>query len=1550
MVTESFLVTALPHTADPAASFHLSLFVTHRLTPDGAEGVVGDFPNVVDWADRLADSTLTLLGRNGGGATVTVQATPLLAAVVAADWPRVFPSDLVVRPWQTPDPTAVPWRSFPAHRMQQHALLVQAASVFSSPVASPTVAGNALTPSVMNSIGLGQFSRRLTVAQLFVPELDLDGMATGFLDDISGGGIVGEGIGTSGFSSGGFAPLTLLTADAHRTRRFYQRPEEQHPYVATPVPGAKGVPVAKPAPDFHERASMLGDVSPLLRRIGLIIDVHVDDTSLLTDLVQIQATLDVPDLDNAIATQPWTACAVVGTAFFITSATGDYTGPLLRLGDEERFRVLDLDPDASGLKLEQYVRTLPRMLASEVNGDPMSSAPPTLRATGFSLARVDRGEALQDRLTGAPAKDAAVVAGTAPPLNLEDLARGIRLEVWDDVSTEWHSLHQRRIDVEVEGAGVVVADGADTGFLQGAALTRADGPNGGVAGADYYTHEVVAGWDGWSLAAPRPGKVVVHEDGEELLLDAPDPDPDPVNPVSVTSRVAPLTLPWLRYGRAYAFRAWTVDLAGNSAPHDVAGPPAPAVAAAASRDAGAAGDTGAARDARGALDRAVREVAASRLGELERDATTVPGRVENRQALDELRTELCVLRPPAVTGPRQGEDVPGLDLTAFAPTGFEDVDHLVRQRLAERRERRRPAAASRRTRIEATFAEHASSGGRLMERTDTQLDPDIYAAALAAAATTDPGLPGLDAGVVALIADLVTTPRPFLRWDPVIEPVVVPRHPYTEAESLLTMVVRSGVEGPSGETGLDMTIVPPATYAAQVLAAHPGLGLVWRSDSQRHVAPPKTSQLEAEFHGMFDAAIGGATATDVRAALAVALRESGTFLDATIADLTTAGARLPQPGIAFHTSPTAEIPDAATPADLERGAGLTPGQYVVHDTDQLVLPYLPDPMAAGVSLVFPDAGRDHHLFWLFAIEGVTAPYPGQWPEPRPFRIVLESGAQLAGRFDGGLIRFQIPPGEQLRMRLSSSLDRSQLDLLGLWHSLPEVLRNLDVLAEAAADGWLWWLTPATEMRLVHAVPRPVEAPRPTILLPFRLPGDTAVALFGGVDLHGPSTERLDVDAAWSEWVDDITKPGPTRIDVVAAAANTTVGYDEDLIVLANQDAELPLPDGTVLRLHKAIHQLGDTRHRDIDYRMRATTRYREYFDPRVVPTPDDLSVVGPVRRIDVPSTARPAKPVVRDVLPLFRWFEETEPEQPFAMRRTRRSGLRLYMDRPWYSSGDGELLGVVLAFGNDAATTDHVSQWGSDPVFLQQGPASRSLLPLVDIVHLFGLDDRPEGGRPVGPPVVRTLVDVPGNPAVWVLGYQPEFSTDRGMWFVDVAIDPGAAIWPFVRLGVARYQPSSLAGLHLSPVVQCDFVPLPPERIATVARTDRRHVRVVVTGPVGVPGGLGSFIATPSFAQLLSASRVMRVRLERKIPEIDTDLGWRTVASQDLPILGFDGTVVSWAGEIELPVSLPPRRPGTSATWRVAVEEWERLPADPDPATGAGGVAVRMVYADHLAL
>ena len=110
--------------------------------------------------------------------------------------------------------------------------------------------------------------------------------------------------------------------------------------------------------------------------------------------------------------------------------------------------------------------------------------------------------------------------------------------------------------------------------------------------------------------------------------------------------------------------------------------------------------------------------------------------------------------------------------------------------------------------------------------------------------------------------------RSFLRWEPVPAPVVLERRGFGEGESQLRMVVRSTLG------------VTPDTYVAlprvTALPGHTAADTAYLATDTRWVAPPRTSQQMAEYHGVFDPAFGaGATPADVAAAYAVGERESG---------------------------------------------------------------------------------------------------------------------------------------------------------------------------------------------------------------------------------------------------------------------------------------------------------------------------------------------------------------------------------------------------------------------------------------------------------------------------------------------------------------------------------------------------------------------------------------------------------------------------------------------------------------------------------------------------
>ena len=1481
-MSEVFTLTALPYSCASGADHHVSLFVGPFLDPDGK---LGDFKLFSRWPlALLGEASFELSDQNG-----VIAAEPLLEALDPDAYKKVFPKRTPVRAPERPEFLDRRWRTFPAAELQNAGKAVHLASLYADPTTPPAPSRHPLTRTVMAFIP-GEGKREYDESVLtrgFDALVESDGPLEAIEEIVEG---------KSWFER--------LAFQLHRARRYYERPESQGKYQERPTAGAQAPKLPRPKPDFHERCTLAGDHPALLRRLGLVVDLRVEDPDRLRTSAWLSAHLAFEGMPQmCISTR--TPCEAAGDDLVTVPEGADWAQGRLRLGDGERFALLDVDADGTALKLDRFIWTLPRLLRAEQNDDPVNAAAPALRSTGFTVVHHHRASRTRDRLGRQDQVRSALVHGVPEELTTEDVTRGYRVEVWDDEAGQWFSLHDRLTDVEVLGHGEILSDLREEGFVQGTAAHET--PD--VETSPVHVHEAMFGWEGWSLSAPKPGMRVRHEDGEEIVED-PNVDPDPVTPVVIEARATPGTLPRLRFGRAYAFRAWAVDLAGNSRPHELGSVDAPGDGSGAPL---IAPDGGAA---------AAVPLAPKLAANLRAETQAVLSAQIFEQA-DEQRAPTAEARPQLV--------------------GHPAIDELVLARLRELRE---PALA------EGVPCPDRAAGVRDAMRAllADELQPFVADTVLASAAL-----------------DVITPLRPFLRWDPVAHPAIVSRRRYTAGESLRQVVVRSGVT--QDPATLAIKVRSPAQYAADVQAKLPQAG--YEATSERHLAPPKTSQSQAELHGVkvFEDAIGSHSAAARKRALAAALRESGTLFDVEVPRLDNPSQREPQPGIALKHDPGVPASELRS-LPLPPGEAPATGQYVVHDTDNLRLPYLPDPLARGVSLVFFEAGRDRSLAFPIGTEGMTARYGGQWPELRPFRLVLEGGAELAGKLAGRAVRMALPPGDVQRFRLSSSLDRADLELLGPWRSLPQPVRDNEDVAEAAADGWLWGLTPAENVTLVHAVPRPVEAPRTVVLKAQRFEGLTEAVMVGAVDVHGPSTESLTLEASWSEPADDLTLPRPEQRDQRGVAFTTPIRPGEDLAVLTLTDGAVPFPGLGDVWTHAAIHRFGDTRHRMIDYRFRATTRFREYFHPALLappdnqdpelPTDDGRSVVGPAIRLSVPSSSRPAAPLVHSVLPLFRWDDGEEPEQPVATRRRRRAGVRIYLERPWYSSGEGELLGVLLApTGDDTTAQPWVSQWGGDPVWLSAA-LTRPMRPQVsDFLMAAGLDDRPRDAGPATKPATHPLSALPDKPPVSVLGYEVAFNEGRGLWYADVAIEPGDAFWPFVRLAVARYQPESIDGCHLSAPVRCDYVQLPLERTASVSRTDSRHARVVVSGPLGLRDAERVPTDLLELARLAAENRSLFARLQRRDPAIPTDLGWDTRAVTPLELHGHGRTPAeaAWVGTLAVPPGdpdIPLARPGKSTDWRVTIEEWETLPGDPSPLQPRGGGTLidehRLVYADELAL
>lgn len=734
-----------------------------------------------------------------------------------------------------------------------------------------------------------------------------------------------------------------------------------------------------------------------------------------------------------------------------------------------------------------------------------------------------------------------------------------------------------------------------------------------------------------------------------------------------------------------------------------------------------------------------------------------------------------------------------------------------------------------------------------------------------------------------------TAPQVYSRYEPIIPPTLVPRWVFTEGESVEHLVVRTG----EGKGASDYALALNTAYADPAFPAK-----TYHATSERHVAPPKTTQAMAEAHGDFDSAFG--TGADTKKFFRLGTREEGTFSDKRIVSLTTddayVGGDNPNQA-AIITPPQVPLdqrrtgsggPDVSS-LTTNRGDALAPGEYVVCAASQALLPYLPDSAAGGVLFYDPASGA----------ELLTIPFgpPASWPDFKPVRLQLAEGASLQVSSGPGVVTVELPPATILPVEMSSvpALERLKHFAYGREYGVSDA----DMLS-----GRHWMLTPRRQVLLVHAVPKPLEAPVGTFNI-SRSYESTSVEHFGRLKAHSRSTIHVDMEASWQETIDDPSRPLPD--DGVSNPTQPRTGHAY----------QMPFTYGTDQVTLRIFHDLGDTRHRFLTYTPVAHTRYKEYFPPALVADASKVSLAGTAPsaaadgRFNVLSSSRPPAPKVLYVVPTFRW-------QAFAGTSVRQGGgLRIYLDRPWYASGEGELLAVVLASANTDAPIDRVSRWGRDPL-VSDGVASA--LSAKNFVS-------PEAtARDVQLGDESRLVDL--------VAYKVEFNAARRLWFCDVQLDPGTAYFPFVTLSLARYQPDSLKNRELSTPVRADFAQLANDRSLTFeflgdAKTVRLQLKGVVSG--NAADEVLSAIPMPpgqenSTRRTVPPTHRVVAYVQQRSPGSVGEMGWLPLGPETLLAGSRDagGPMATWVADVPLTSA------GAGVERRVVVEEREYYEADPN--------------------
>jgi hypothetical protein len=761
----------------------------------------------------------------------------------------------------------------------------------------------------------------------------------------------------------------------------------------------------------------------------------------------------------------------------------------------------------------------------------------------------------------------------------------------------------------------------------------------------------------------------------------------------------------------------------------------------------------------------------------------------------------------------------------------------------------------------------------------------------------------------------------YRRFDPLAAPVVVLCSVLTEGETPDLLVIRSN----RGQS--------TAQYAA-------GLGdPKYRAVNERHIVPAKSSQLSAEVHGKLDGAFG--TAGNPDRFYNICLRERGSLEDAAIVNLTTGNSE-PLPDVSVQTSSSGGV------TVVPNGIGKLPApggeaSYVIHYEKMLRLPYLPDPAVRGAALfglpgvrgqtgeinasgaldftgpqVLPPAARDA----LGDVTKINFGPANAWPELLPFKLQLDEnpalGQERLPEWDRvkRILKVRVRPGETRTIWLSSYPAAEDIDgkLFGLhywWSIRAGSAAEQREFLNTARHGALSMLSPAHKLTLVHAVQQPLRlapAAAQGALGIVRFKTDTSIFFSGKFRIHAPSTAQFDLIASWRDPEEEDPQRRTTThvLEVPVQARGHTGAMPENSFPIAIYDDDTlqfnapPMTaDAATRAKYPARHDFGDTKHRRVTYKLVATTRYKEFLPKRIT---DDEKNVTLALSLDesVPSSAAPSVPEVTAIHPVLGW-KDLRIAGKLERRDRFGGGLRIYLGKNWYSSGEGEQVAVL------AATA------GIDPV--HPPAATEALAPSV-------------------PPVA-----IEGRGTIYP--FTVSHDKARG-YFCDITFKVGSSYFPFIRLSLARYQANSLKGMELSEIIDVGFQQLAPNRAVALKYEDSASSRKIIITVEGAEPAAGNAIGHQTEVILE----------ERNAADFATDpeLGWSPAAQQPISETRPFPRTQLWVGNVTVPIA------DATKKRRLLIREFELFAPNTHPA-GQGWLGQsaadqrnnrRLVYADTI--
>jgi hypothetical protein len=779
-----------------------------------------------------------------------------------------------------------------------------------------------------------------------------------------------------------------------------------------------------------------------------------------------------------------------------------------------------------------------------------------------------------------------------------------------------------------------------------------------------------------------------------------------------------------------------------------------------------------------------------------------------------------------------------------------------------------------------------------------------------------------------------TAEFPYLRFEPVAAPEVLLHDPRTEGESLTRLVIRS--EGPS-DTAPDST--------------------------ERHIAPAKSSWQMAELHGLFDRTVGGRVGPDPAKYSTLGPLEGGGFgvrigADGTIVAHPQAQPRppggLPLPDSTYHY-PVPQVTVNYLPDVLARGATMWP------------LPGSPNPFDTYGFDATDATWPDYSPFRLVLEKGTAAPtFAGRvltlaldkaqvvdvqlssnlldddqdllgvyrWVEQKVLEHQPDWEPALRWLAAAGLV-WAFTPSRKLtlvhavRVPLAAPRlgDISVARLAGSTEADIIAIANFHRRSTSRVDVSGSWVDCVDDPG--EHIADPAEFERPATALAFSVDADRVLGT-GDVldddlrieDVHrfGDTKHRMVTYQATAvsrfteyfvERLPHTTGPTPGTESVavgtpIVPGSVVVRSADQSVTYVAGEDYTVDADAGVI---DIQVKPLPGTKGVDVGTGL----------DIAFLPTPH--SVTGdpaPAGGLSIPSSARPEPPQIQYVLPTFAWSQLPAPGTGNVLSARLGKSLRIYLDRPWFSSGCGEQLAVVLWVNPNPISAEfpnpphHVTHWALDPLY--RGPSLPSAWPTATTF--------PAAKEFAGPLELPEFSEVEGIIAAAV--HDVEFDVERQLWFCDVIVDTQLAYASFVRLALARYQKNSLPGLELSQVVRADYAQLASDRLAgLVVEPTGRFVNVALLGVR---------------ATTTQGGGVVDAWIEEHDPNVvEDDLGWERAGGIQTLIASPAGVFSLWRGRLRL------RNNGRRR--RVVIEQYELFPSHPPTTTGPER---RLVHSDLI--